>query len=301
MGKALKFCLSLFFYLLVPVLLLGFLAQPIGNTVRYSDLAAFHILLAASGMVLLNWLVCRVICRKRPSLLVFAHGIVCLLAVLIIQYEALPAYDPLASTLAVIAGFLSLAALLLAGFWFAARPSRPAHVAAVGLRIIFGVILCIMAYRVFRDIECRNTDRDTWITLAILVVMILARNAPGILSVLRRAALRRRASGLAEGRIVSIIGVSHYDTDDEMVTLFYAHIAYTVDDVPYELKSRVTRYRLRRYGKENFIGCVIPVHYNPADPADAFADRIDKNLLKNQPAENNTDPSQEETEAPDEI
>ena len=68
---------GLFLYVLVPALLITVLAQPIGNAVRSSDAAAFLILFAALAVVGLNWLVYKVIHKKHPPVLVFAHGVFC--------------------------------------------------------------------------------------------------------------------------------------------------------------------------------------------------------------------------------
>ena len=65
-------------YTLFPFLCLLLLARPIGNTVRSADSAAFLILLASLVCVGLNWLVYYLIRRKRPSLLVYAFGVFCI-------------------------------------------------------------------------------------------------------------------------------------------------------------------------------------------------------------------------------
>ena len=273
---------ALLFYVLVPLLCLVFLAQPIADTVRVSDPAAFRILLAALAAIGLNWLVYARIRRKRPSFLVFAYGVICLLAVVITQYEALPSDSAMKSTMAFIGGSLALISLILLGYWFAWRQSRPAHVIAVGLWIVFGLILFFMVLQILRDIEIRHMTRDTWITIGILAVILVASQGPKILSSFRRASSRRRSTGLATGTIVRIVGETHLDLDDDLVTMFHAFIQYTVQDTSYEIRADVTRHTLRRYGKENFIGRKIPVFYNPEDPADAFADRIDKRIFDQQ-------------------
>ena len=68
-----------FFYGLVPVLLLAFLAQPIGDAVLASEPAAWWILLAALAAVGVNWLVYSLIHRKRPPFPVFSHGLLCVI------------------------------------------------------------------------------------------------------------------------------------------------------------------------------------------------------------------------------
>ena len=85
------------FYAIVPLLLLWVLAQPITDTVRLSNTAVFLILPAGFCFVALNWFVYRGIQKMRPSLLVFAHGILYLLAVVIIEHEALSTDSPLTS------------------------------------------------------------------------------------------------------------------------------------------------------------------------------------------------------------
>ena len=266
-------------YALAPFLLLWFLAPPIGAAVRRSDAAAFLILLAILGVVLLNEYIYYAIHRKRPSLLLFAYGLLCLIAVVIIEEESLPADCALVSTLAIIGGFLMLMFLLVLSFWFARRPSRPAHAAAVGLRITVALILFFMAYQIVRDVESRIVSRDTWITLAILVVTILARNAPRIFSAYRRAMSRRRATGIAAGIIMQIVGETRLDRDDDLVTRNHACVRYVVDDELYETRADISRFTTRRYGRKAFIGREIPVFYNPEDPSVAFTNRINRHVF----------------------
>lgn len=271
----------LLFYALAPVLCVIFLAQPIGEEVRRSGTAAFLILLAALGAVLLNWLVYKLVRRRRPSLLVFSHGILCLLVAAYMEHEALPADGALCATLAMVCGFLALLFLLVLSHWFASfRGFKPALVLAVGLRIAFGVILFFMACQIYRDFEIPQVTRDTWITIGILIFMLLAAAAPRLLAVYRVRTLRRRATGLATGTVTRIIGETHLDLDDDPVTLFHCTVRYTVNDTPYETQAEVTRYTLRRYGKENFLGRKIPVFYDPADPAAAYINQLDKHVLE---------------------
>ncbi len=270
---------NLLFYGLVPLLLLRLFAQPIRSAVCLSDPAAFWILLAFLGAVGLNWFVYTVVHQKRPSLLVFAHGVFFLLVADIIQYTALPGSYPLVSTLAIIGGSLALAFLFLLSFWFASRASRPAHAAAVGIWIVIGLLSCAMAYRVIRDIESHLVSRDTWITITTLIGVILAYCIRKIRSIIRRSAFRRRAAGLAMGRIVQIIGETHLDRDDDLVTRNYVRVQYTVNSVLLETRADISRYTVRRYGKEAFIGRAVPVYYDPADPKAAYVNRIDKQIL----------------------
>ncbi len=266
-------------YALFPFLCLLLLARPIGNAVRGADSAAFLILLASLVCVGLNWLVYYLVRRKRPSLLVFAFGTFCLLAVAVVEYDALPASAPLASTLAVIGGCLALAGLFLLSYWFAARRSRPAHVIAVGLWIIIGIVAFFMAYQVIRDFETRNVTRDTWITVVILLALIPAAFIHRILSVRRGTAFRRRAAGLAEGRILQIVGETRLDRDEDLVTDYHARVEYTVDGVSYETRADIAKITMRRFGKKAFVGQKIPVHYDPDSPASAYTDRIDRHFF----------------------
>ena len=266
-------------YALFPFLCLLFLARPIGNAVRGADSAAFLILLASLVCVGLNWLVYYLVRRKRPSLLVFAFGLFCLLAVAVVEYDALPASAPLASTLAVIGGCLALAGLFLLSYWFAARRSRPAHVIAVGLWIIIGIVAFFMVYQVIRDFETRNITRDTWITVVILLALIPAVFIHRILSVRRGTAFRRRATGLAEGRILQIVGETRLDRDEDLVTDYHARVEYTVDGVSYETRADIAKITMRRFGKKAFVGQKIPVHYDPDSPASAYTDRIDRHFF----------------------
>ena len=266
-------------YALVPLLLLGFLAQPISEAVRQSPAAAFWILLAFLGAVGLNWAVYAAGKRKPPSLPVFAYGAFCLFIVTMIQYMALPGYSPVASSLSYIAAVLTLTALLLVSFWCASRASKAAHVTAVGIWIVLGFTVVGAAYQIIRDLESGDVTRDTWITLGILLALLVGFNVPGILSACRRFAARRRRTGQVMGRIVQIIGETHLDRDDDLVTRNHVRVQYTVQDVSYETRADISRYTIWRYGKKALVGCEVPVFYDPANPADAFANKVDKHVL----------------------
>ena len=270
----------LLFYALAPALCVVFLARPIGEAACRSDTAAFLILLAALGAVLLNWLIYKLIRGKHPSFLVFSHGILCLLITAFIEFEALPTAGATRATLAIVCGSLALLFMLVLSHWFASfRGSKAALALAVGLRIAFGVVLFFAVYQILRDFEIRHATRDTWITIGVLVLMLLAAAAPRLLSAYRVHALHRRASGMATGTLTRIIGETHLDLDDDPVTLFHCTIQYTVDDVLYETHADATRFTLRRYGKENFLGRKIPVYYDPADPASSYVNPIDRHVL----------------------
>ena len=283
---------GLLFYAVIPFLILRFLARPISDAVRRSDAAAFWILLAALGAVVANWAIYAMIHRKRPSLLVFAHGALCMTIVTMIEHEALPGYYALTPTLATIGGYFAMASMILLSYWFAARQSRPAHVAAVGIWIAIGAILCAMAYRIFRDIECRIVSLDTWITIGSLIVFLLALFAPRIRSAFHRAARHHRASAVAEGRIVQIIGETSLDLDDDPVIHQVARVQFTVHDTVYETHAKISPYLIRKYGKEAFVGQKLPVAYDPADPSNAYANQIDRHVLGARP-----DDSDREAEA----
>ena len=270
---------GLFLYALLPFLCLLLLRRPIGNAVLGSDPAAFLILLAGLVCVALNWAVYTVRKRRRPSLLVFSFGVFCLLALTVVEYGALPASAPVASTLAVIGGCLALTGLFLLSYWFAAYRSRPAHVIAVGLWIVIGVVAFFMAYQVIRDFETRNVTRDTWITAVILLALIPAAFVRRIRSTRSSTAFRRRATGLAEGRILQLIGETRLDRDEDLVTDYHARVEYTVNDVAYETRADIAKITMRRFGKKAFVGQKIPVHYNPDSPADAYTDRIDRHFF----------------------
>ena len=266
-------------YVLIPLLCLIFLAQPVRDAVRASDAAAFYILLAASAAVALNWLAYRLIRRKHPSLLVFSWGTLCLLLVSLIEYDALPGFYPLASTLSYICAFFALVFLFLLSYWFAIRNTKPARTAAIILRIILALIFWGVVYQIYREIESRNMTADTWITIGFLLVLLLGFNVPRLLPLLRRKAALRKASGLASGIIVQIIGETSLDREDDLITRYYARIEYSVDDMLYETKAGISKHTVRRFGKEAFIDLEVPVHYNPDDPARTIVDRIDKRLL----------------------
>ena len=270
----------LLFYALAPALCVIFLGQPIGEAVCRNGMAAWLILLAAAAAVGLNWLVYKARQKKRPSLLVFSHGILCLLITAYIQYEALPTASALRATMAMVCGCFALLFMLVLSHWLAShRGSKGALAIAVGLRIAYGVVLFFALCQILRDFEIRHATGDTWLTIGIVIVMLLAAAAPKLYKAYRRAALHRRATGLATGTLTRIIGETHLDLDDDPVTLFHCTIRYTVDDVPYETHADATRFTLRRYGKENFLGRKIPVFYDPADPASAYVNKIDRHVL----------------------
>ena len=284
-----KILKGLFFYVLVPALLLWLLAPAAGEAVRGSDPAAFLILLAALAVVGLNWRIGSVLRTERPSLLVFSYGFLCLLIVIIIESEALPADHRLKSTLAVIGGHLGMVSVFLFSLWCASpRRSKLAHSTAVVIWVILGLTLCLMIFQVARDIEVRCVSLDTWINIGSAVLFILAFNMPWILSARRRSASRRRATGLAEGRILQIIGETHLDRDDDLVTLHHARVQYAVDGTPYEARAAISLYAVRRFGRKRFIGRTVPVYYDPSDPAHAYTDRIDRHFFDHQAAEAET-------------
>ena len=186
---------GLFFYALVPLALLLLLAGPVSRAVRRSETAVWLILLAALGAVAVNWIVYSFICRKRPSLLVFSHGIFCLLLVLIVEAEALLDNDAMSSVLTMAGGLLVLLLSILFYFWLASRHSKAGHSAAVFIRIMLDITLCVMAYRIWRDIETGISDADTWTTAGVILMILLGFQLPGIIRAVRRSASRRRATG----------------------------------------------------------------------------------------------------------
>ena len=270
---------NLLIYILVPFLCLGFLAQPIGNAVRGSAAAAFLIPAAALGLVALNWYIHTVVRRERPTLLVYAHGVFCVLVTAAIAYAALPGYTEQASTLAVIGGCLTLVSLFLFSFHLASRRSRPAHAFAVLLWLVIGTIAFFMAYRIFEDVRIRRVNQDTWITALVLLALIPVPFARRIRYAVRLAAAQRRASCPAAGRITQVVGETFLDRDGDPFTHYTARIRYTVDGVPYETDAEITGSALRKYGRKAFVGQEINVCYNPDDPADAFARRIDRKFF----------------------
>ena len=274
---------NLFLYGAVPFLLLWLLARPIGSAVRASGTAVWRILPAALGAIILNWLVYAEARRKRPSLLVTAHGALCLLAVVIIMYDAVPGSYGLRSALGYIGAFLALSFLLLLSFWLASRKSRPAHGAAVTIWFLLTLLLFGMAYQVIRDFEIRRVTLDTWLTLGFLIAVLLGLGARKILAASRLRASQHRAAGVATGRIVQIIGETHLDLDGDPVTKNLARIQYAVHDRMYETRADISRITTRRYGKAAFIGREVPVFYNPEDPASSYANRIDKHLFDDDP------------------
>jgi len=197
----------------------------------------------------------------------------------VIECEALRDTNGVVSTLAVIGGCLTLLFLFLFSFWLASRHSKFAHSAAVCLWVIIGLVFFFMLYQVIRDFESEHVSPDTWIMIVILAALIPAAFIRRIKSSRRRAELRRRATGLAAGRIMQVIGETHLDRDGDLVTDYHALIQYAVDDVPYETRADIYKLTMRRFGKKALVGQEIPVHYNPADPGDAFVNRIDRHFF----------------------
>ena len=217
--------------------------------------------------------------RKKLLLLLCALGVFCLAVADFAVYFSMPASDPLASTLAITGGCLLLIHLFLFSYWLAARPSRAAHVFAVGLWIIIGALAFFMLAGVIRDFEIRQVNRDTWISIAILVALIPAAFFHRIRASLRRRAFRRRAACVADGVITQLVGETRLDRDDDPVTKYHALIEYTVDGVSYETRADIRKFTMRLLGKEALVGHEIPVHYDPACPADAYTDRINRHFL----------------------
>ncbi len=289
----------LFLYVLVPLLILVFLKQPVADAALASDTEAFRILLAAMGAVVVNWLVYSVVHRKRPSFLVFAYGALLLLVVVAVEYLALPGNRPLVSTLAIIGITLLQIALILLSYWFVSLKTKPAYAAAVTLRVIVGIFLFIMAFEIAREMENGLINGYTWLTLGILIALLLGLFGSRILSSSRKARFRRQATGLTTGLIKKIVGETHLDIDDNLVTVFHAFIQYEVNGVSYETRTDVTRFTLRRYGKENFIGSEVPVHYDPADPASAYTDQIRKPVKPDKPGTDDTEVAPEQKDPAD--
>ena len=289
---------NLVLYGAVVILALVLLARPIGDAVRRADAAAFWILLAALGAVGLNWLTYAAIHRRPPSLPVFAHGTFCLFLVAVIEYEAVPKNSPLASTLAIVAGYLAAASMLLLSFRLAVVKNRAAHVVAVGIWILVGLALCAMAYQVIREIEIGRVNQDTWISLGSMAAFSLGLCAPLIRRGLRRRASRKRKTALAEGIIVQIIGETYLDDEGDAVTPYFARILYEVEGVTHETRAPIYRIVARRYGKGAFLGRTVPVWYEPADPDQVYVKRIDRHVLETDSRESPTDQDPEENTAP---
>lgn len=283
---------GLFLYMLVPAAILWLLAKPLGNAVRQNESAVFWILPAALGVIVLNWMAYAAIRRKRPSLLVFSQGVLCLLAVVIILQEALPPIHNMTSALITSGAFLALVYAMLLYFWFASRRTKFEHALAVLIRVLLDMLLVYMVYRIVRDFESKIASPDTWIAIVYLVTLIIGFSIPKIVAACRRSAARRRKTGRAEGKIVQIIGETDLDRDDEAVTENYARILYAVDDTEYETRTDISRYTTRKFGRKAFIGQKVTVCYLPENPKDTYVDRIDRHFFDDRPL----NPSAEEPE-----
>ena len=282
MSKRIQQLIRLAFYVPAPLLILGLLAKPIRNAVLASDPAAWMILLAVLAAVGLNWAVYAVIRRKRPSFLVFSVGIFWVLVTALIQYTGLPGGHHLMPTLAIVIAVLALVILLLLERWFTFRPSKPAHATAVVIRVLLGIIVTGMVFQVLVDIENGLMNMDTWILIGIIIALIVAFFAHRIRVSARRSAERRRESALVSGKVVQIIGETHLDLDGDPVTEYLARVEYTIEEILYEARADIDLKTIRKYGKDAFVGRAVPVYYNPADPAEAFVNKLDKKMLPKQ-------------------
>ena len=127
-----------------------------------------------------------------------------------------------------------------------------------------------------------------WIYLLLLagslliIALIVAFFAHRIRVSARRSATRRRESALVSGKVMQIIGETHLDLDGDPVTEYLARVEYAVDDIPYEARADIDLKTIRKYGKDAFVGRAVPVYYNPADPAEAFVNKLDKRMLPKQ-------------------
>jgi hypothetical protein len=274
-----KILRGLFFYGVIPVLLLWLLAGPIRDAVRRSPASVWWILPAALAAVGVNWYVCAALRRKPPSLPVYAHGVFCLMTVLFMGYGALPGNTALSATLATLGSFLALMGTILISFWFAEKRSKAARACALTLWVLVCAALVGMAYQILRDFESGRVTGDTWITIGILAAVLLALNGRKIRRAYRRHAARRRRTGLTTGRIVQVIGESRLDLEEEMVTRDLCRVRYEVDGTAYETRARIFDYTVRKFGRQAFIGQEVPVRYDPANPGDAFVRRVDRHIF----------------------
>ena len=140
-------------------------------------------------------------------------------------------------------------------------------------------MLLAMAFRVYEDIRNRTANRDTWITAGVLAAGVPGLFGEKILKAFRRRAFYNRANHVAVGRIYRIMGETHLDPDGDPVTLCHALIEYAAEDRVYETRAVITRYAIRRFGRDAFIGRPVNVFYDPADPASAFANKIDRHFF----------------------
>ena len=131
------------------------------------------------------------------------------------QAEALLDNDAMSSVLTMAGGLLVLLLSILFYFWLASCHSKAAHMTAVIIRVMLDITLCIMAYRIWRDIETGISDADTWTTAGVILMILLGFQLPGIVRAVRRSASRRRATGMAEGRILQIVGETRLDRDGD--------------------------------------------------------------------------------------
>ena len=271
---------NLLLYALVPFLIFWLLSGPIGNAARRSDAAAFGMLAAAFGAAGLNWAAYSAVRGKRPSLLVWAHGLLCVLVTVVIAMESLPSDHRLRPTLAVTAGWVGLASAFLFSLWCARKRNKAAHAAAVVIWILLGLFFCGMLYQVFRDFETGCVTLDTWISIGSMVLFAVVFCSPKIAAAVRNKNALRLLSGQAEGKILQILGITHLDRDDDLVTLNAARIQYTVDGVARETRAGISRFTTRLFGREAFIGLTVPVRYDPSDPGRTYVKRLDKHIFE---------------------
>lgn len=273
------------FYILFPVILLVLLAEPIGNTARRSNAAAWGILAAALAAIAANWAIYRIINRKNPTTLVYTHGLCCLLAVGILEQEALPGDGAMAPVLSFINIALGMLALLVFSFWLASLPYRPAHAVAVTIRAVVGVGLFLCAWQVVRQFECGQVTLETGLTIAFIIAMIVAFNSRKLIALHNRNKERRRKTGRADGLTVQVFGESFLDREEELDSRYYAIVEYTVDGKEYETRADISRYALKHFGRKAFIGLEVDVFYDPSDPADTYVKKLNQYIFDSQPKE----------------
>ena len=217
--------------------------------------------------------------RQDVFLPLSVFAVFCLLTGVVIWFETLSPDNSLRPLLAVLAGALVMAFLLLLSFWLARSSSRPAHAAAVVLWVLYILILLAMAFQVYQDIRNGLMSRDTWLTAGVLTAGVLGIFGRKILAAFRRKAFRNRTNHVVMGRIYQIMGETHLDLDGDPVTLCHALIDYAVEDKVYETRADISRSMIRKFGRDAFLGRPVSVFYNPLDPASAYTERIDRHFF----------------------
>ena len=265
-------------YLLVPLALFWIVREPVSGIAGRSDPepAVFWVLLAALGLVVLNWLVYALIHRGRPSPPVIAHGSLCVMAVALIEHAASENAPRAKETLFLIAFFLGLLVLILFVRWSEQSRWTAPKIAAMILRILIRAAFVVMGLLTLMGIFIGGEDiRNILLSVFALTALALFWFMPAIL-------LRRRASEVTAGQIRKIVEEKSWDPEGGTAITHSAEVRYSVNGVRYNIRAKFSFFGSSFFGSvpyKAFVDKKIPVHYNPDNPAEAYTARISKRTI----------------------